>query len=126
MEKSKLRVVVIGAGNVGGIAIRVLQGREDMELVGVSGRSKNIGEDAGLLDTDDPCGITITGSEDEIFALKPDCAIMALNIRDPREAQAINGKWFIKLLKKGINVVTASDGGLVYPPRIQTRAMLQV
>lgn len=41
---------------------------------------------------------------------------MALNIRDPREAQAINGKWFIKLLKKGINVVTASDGGLVYPP----------
>jgi hypothetical protein len=115
MTDKKLRVVVIGSGNVAGIAVRTLQGREDVELVGVWSRSNNIGTDAGLLDTDTPCGVTVTGSEEKIFALKPDCAIMALNVRDPAKSQAVNGAWFIKLLKAGINVVTVSDGGLVYP-----------
>ena len=54
---TKLRVVIIGTGNVAGISVRALQGRGDVELVGVWGRSKNIGLDAGLLDTDTPCGI---------------------------------------------------------------------
>jgi 2,4-diaminopentanoate dehydrogenase len=116
MANKKLKVVVIGTGNIGGIAVRVLQGREDVQLVGVWGRAKNIGLDAGLLDTDTPCGVIITNKEEDIFSLKPDCAIMALNLRDPREAQVVNGEWFIKLLERGINVVTASDGGLVYPP----------
>jgi 2,4-diaminopentanoate dehydrogenase len=113
---SKLRVVVIGTGNVGGISVRCLLGREDVELVGVWGRSRNIGLDAGLLDTDQPCGVIITNNEDEIFASQPDCAVMALNIRDPLEAQKVNEGWFIKLLEHGINVVTASDGSLVFPP----------
>jgi len=113
---TKLRVVVIGTGNIGGIAVRCLQGRSDVELVGVWGRTRNIGMDAGLLDTDQPCGVIITDNEDEIFALKPDCAVMALNIRDPMQAQKVNEIWHIKLLEKGINVVTASDGSLVYPP----------
>lgn len=116
METKKLRVVVIGTGNIAGIAVRTLQGRNDVELVGVWGRSKNIGMDAGLLDTDTPCGVIITNKEEDIFALKPDCAVMALNTRDPVQAQEVNGRWFIKLLENGINVVTASDGGLVYPP----------
>ena len=114
--KKKYRVVVIGTGNVGGISVRALLGREDVELVGVWSRSKNVGMDAGLLDTNEPCGVMITSSEQEIFALRPDCAVMAINIRDPREAQVVNGEWFVKLLERGINVVTASDGGLVYPP----------
>ncbi len=112
----RLRVVVIGTGNIAGIAVRVMQGRDDLQVVGVWGRSKHIGTDAGLLDTANPCGVLITDKEEDIFALKPDCAVMAINIRDPREAQKINGAWFIKLLERGINVVTASDGGLVYPP----------
>lgn len=112
----KLKVVVIGTGNVGGISVRCLIGRDDVELVGVWGRSRNIGTDAGLLDSDQPCGVLITDSEDEIFALKPDCAVMALNIRDPLEAQSVNERWFVKLLEHGINVVTASDGSLVFPP----------
>jgi hypothetical protein len=116
VERKKLRVVVIGTGNIAGIAVRTLQGRENVELVGVWGRSKNIGVDAGLLDTDKPCGVIITDNEEQIFALKPDCAVMALNLRDPAQAQSVNGAWFIKLLENGINVVTASDGGLVYPP----------
>ncbi len=113
---TKLRVVVVGTGNIGGIAVRCLQGREDVELVGVWGRSRNIGTDAGLLDTDQPCGVIITDDLEEIYALRPDCAIMALNIRDPIEAVSVNGEWHVKLLERGINVVTASDGSLVYPP----------
>ena len=35
MESKKLKVIVIGTGNVAAIAIRSLKGREDMELVGV-------------------------------------------------------------------------------------------
>ncbi len=116
MERKKLRVVVIGTGNVAGIAIRCLQGREDMELVGVWGHSKHIGMDAGLLDTDIPCGVCITDREEDIFALKPDAAVVALNIRVPEENIRINGGWYRKLLSHGINVVTPSDGGLVYPP----------
>lgn len=112
----KFRVVVIGTGNIGGIAVRCLQGREDVELVGVLGRSQHIGTDAGLLDTDQPCGVIITDNKEEILALKPDCAVMALNIRDPLEAQNVNGAWHVDLLERGINVVTASDGSLVFPP----------
>jgi 2,4-diaminopentanoate dehydrogenase len=113
---TKLRVVVIGTGNVGGIAVRCLQGRDDVELVGVWGRSQNIGTDAGLLDTDQPCGVIVTNCEDEILGLQPDCAVMALNVRDPIEAQRVNEVWHLKLLEHGINVVTASDGSLVFPP----------
>ena len=51
----KLRIVVIGTGQLGGIAVRTLQGREDVELVGVWGHSKHIGLDAGLLDSDQAC-----------------------------------------------------------------------
>lgn len=112
----KHRVVVIGTGNVAGISVRALLGRDDIELVGVWGRSQHIGLDAGLLDTDVPCGVTVTDSREALLALKPDCAVMALNIRDPALAQAVNGEWFVTLLEAGVNVVTASDGGLVYPP----------
>lgn len=113
---AKLRIVVIGTGNIGGIAVRCLQGRDDVELVGVWGRSQHIGTDAGLLDTDRPIGVIVTDSVEEIFALKPDCAVMALNVRDPMEAVQVNGEWHVKLLEAGINVVTASDGSLVFPP----------
>ncbi len=124
MKSNKLRVVVIGTGNIAGIAVRVLQGRADVELVGVWGRTKNIDVDAGLLDTDTPCGVIITDSLDEIFALKPDCAVMAINERDPLKIKEVNGPWFTKLLEAGINVVTASDGGLVYPPAHEDQAFV--
>lgn len=40
MEEKKLRVVVIGTGNVAGAAIRCLKGRKNMELVGVWGNKE--------------------------------------------------------------------------------------
>ncbi len=123
---TKLRVVIIGTGNVAGISVRALQGRGDVELVGVWGRSKNIGLDAGLLDTDTPCGITTTDSTEEIFALKPDCAVMALNIRNPIEAQQVNGPWFVKLLEHGVNSSLRATVGCVYPPAHHDQAYVAI
>lgn len=115
----KYRVAVIGTGNVAGIAIRCISGREDMELVGVWGHRETaarlIGTDSGLLDTDTPNGIIITADEEEIFALKPDCAIMAINIRDPFAAASVNGAWYRKFLSRGINVVSPSVPDLMWP-----------
>ena len=117
----KLRVVVVGTGNVAGIAIRAIAGREDMELVGVWAHAETaghlIGKDAGTLDLDEPNGVIISGNEEEIFALHPDCAVMAINIRDPRAASAVNGAWYKKFLVRGINVVSPSVPDLMWPAR---------
>lgn len=117
----KVRVVVIGTGNVGSIAIRAIAGREDMELVGVWAHAETaghlIGKDSGTLDLDEPNGIIITGNEDEIFALQPDCAVMAINIRDPRAAALVNGAWYKKFLVRGINVVSPSVPDLMWPAK---------
>lgn len=116
--KKKLRVVVIGTGNVAGVAIRCLKGREDMELVGVWAHKEtapqHIGMDSGLLDLNEPNGVVITGDEEEIFALKPDCAVIAINIRDPMAASAVNGGWYKKFLSRGINVVSPSVPDLIW------------
>ena len=119
MENKKLRIVVIGTGNVAGVAIRCLKGRSDMELVGVWGHKEtaphHIGMDSGLLDLDEPNGIIITDNEEEIFALKPDCAVIAINIRDVYAATKVNGEWYKKFLKRGINVVSPSVRALSWP-----------
>lgn len=119
MEDKKLRVVVIGTGNIAGVAIRCLKGREDMELVGVWAHKEtapqHIGMDSGLLDLDELNGIVITGEEEEIFNLEPDCAVMAINIRDPQAAAKVNGVWYKKFLSRGINVVSPSVPDLIWP-----------
>lgn len=124
---NKLRVVVIGTGNVASIAIRSLKGRSDMELVGVWGHpefdAKKIGTDSGLLDSDEPNGVLITSDKEEIFALKPDCAVMVINIRDPRQAAAINGEWYANFLSRGINVVTTSLADLMWPEKAAAKEL---
>ena len=119
MEKKKIRVVVIGTGNVAGIAIRCIKGRDDLELAGVWGHKETaaaqIGTDSGLLDLNEPNGIVITSDENEIFALEPDCAVMAINIRDPRFSSKVNGEWYKKFLSRGINVVSPSVPDLIWP-----------
>ena len=112
----KLKVIVVGTGNVAGVAIRCLKGREDMELVGVWGRRESlIGTDSGLLDLDEPNGVLITNDKEALYALKPDCAVMAINIRNPMEMAAVNGAWYKELLTRGINVVSPSVPDLIWP-----------
>ena len=126
MENRKLKVVVVGIGNVAGIAIRCLKGREDMELVGVWGRRKDlVGTDSGLLDLDEPNGILITNDEEALFALKPDCAVMAINVRDPMQAAQINGEWYKKFLSRGINVVSPSVPDLIWPRGAFNQALVE-
>jgi len=111
MEKK--RVVIFGAGNVGAIAARCIQGRDNMELVGVWGHVNNIGMDAGLLDGSIPTGVFVTDSEEEIIALKPDCALVGINVI--QNIDEIVGGLFIRLLESGINVVSVSIPGLIHP-----------
>lgn len=112
----KLKVVVVGTGNVAAVAIRSLKGREDMELVGVWGRREElVGTDSGLLDIDEPNGVLITNSKEELFTLKPDCAVMAINVRNPMEAASVNGSWYKDFLSRGINVVSPSVPDLIWP-----------
>lgn len=98
-----------------------MKGREDMELVGVWAHQETaghlIGTDSGLLDTDEPNGVIITGDKEEIYALKPDCAIMLINVRDPQACYAVNGEWYANLLSRGINVVSPSMSDLMWPSK---------
>ena len=129
MENKKLRVVVIGTGNIASKAIRCLEGRDNMELVGVWAHAETaghlIGTDSGLLDWDKPNGIIITGDEEEIFALKPDCAIVAINIRDPLMATPINGEWYKKFLSRGINVISPSVPDFIWPKAATNKAVVE-
>lgn len=123
----KLRVAVIGTGNIASIAIRSIKGRKDMELVGVWGHKdtapQHIGMDSGLLDSDEPNGVIITGDAEDIFKLKPDCAVMVINIRDPRAAAEVNGKWYADFLSRGINVVSTSLVDLMWPEKASAKQL---
>ena len=117
--KKKIRIAVIGTGNVASIAIRCIKGREDMELVGVWAHKETaghlIGTDSGLLDSEEKNGVLITGEEQDIYDAKPDCVFMAINIRDPFAAAKVNGVWYKKFLSRGINVVSPSVPDLMWP-----------
>lgn len=128
-EQKKLKVAVWGTGNVASIAIRCLQGRDDMELVGVWAHEETaadvIGTDSGLLDLDVPNGVIITGDEEEIFALKPDCIVCAINVRNVMLATMINGDWYAKFLEHGINVVSPSVPDLMWPTRAMNKKIVE-
>lgn len=114
----KIRAVIIGTGTICSISARCLQGRDDIELVGCWAHKETaghvIGTDPGLLDGNIPWNITITGEEEDIWALKPDVAIIAINVMGAA-ADNIIGNWFVKCLERGINVVATSIPGLIFP-----------
>lgn len=128
-EQKKLKVAVWGTGNVASIVIRCLQGRDNMELVGVWAHEETapdvIGTDSGLLDLDVPNGVLITGDEEEIFALEPDCIVCAINVRNVMLATAINGDWYAKFLERGINVVSPSVPDLMWPTRAMNKGIVE-
>ena len=109
-----LRTVVWSTGGVGSIAIDAIQGRPDLDLVGVWVHSSDkIGQDAGVLAGIDPIGIAATNDADALIALRPDCVVYAASGPD-RDAGAVPD--YVKLLDSGINVVSTSSTSLVYPP----------
>lgn len=109
-----LRTVVWSTGGVGSIAIDAIQGRPDLDLVGVWVHSSDkVGQDAGVLAGIDPIGVAATNDADALIALRPDCVVYAASGPD-RDAGAVPD--YVKLLDSGINVVSTSSTSMVYPP----------
>jgi 2,4-diaminopentanoate dehydrogenase len=107
------RVVVWATGGVGSIAIRAIQRRPDLELVGVWVHSpEKVGRDAGELAGAGPIGITATGDAGALIDLRPDCVVYS-DSGPERDAAAIPD--YERLLVAGINVVTTTSTRLVYP-----------
>ncbi|OBH54102.1 dihydrodipicolinate reductase [Mycobacterium colombiense] len=107
------RVVVWATGGIGSIAIRAIQRRPNLDLVGVWVHSDDkVGKDAGELAGGESIGLKATNDADALIALKPDCVIYAASGPE-RDALAIPD--YVKLLEAGINVVTTSTTRLVNP-----------
>ena len=113
MASSAKQVVVWSTGGIGSIAIRALQRRSDLELIGVWVHSADkVGKDAGELAYGEKIGVTTTNDADVLIGLKPDCVIYAASGAE-RDAIAIPD--YVRLLEAGINVVTTSTTRLVNP-----------
>ncbi|WP_231124295.1 dihydrodipicolinate reductase, partial [Mycobacterium colombiense] len=108
------RVVVWATGGIGSIAIRAIQRRPNLDLVGVWVHSPDkVGKDAGELAGGEPLGVAATNDADALIALQPDCVVYAASGPD-RDGAAVPD--YVRLLAAGINVVSTSSTSLVYPP----------
>ncbi|MEU6747878.1 dihydrodipicolinate reductase [Spirillospora sp. NPDC046719] len=108
------RVVQWSTGNVGRHAIAGIDARPDLELAGVwvsnpAKYGKDAGELAGLGRT---LGVTATGSEEELLALRPDCVVYT-SMADVRLMEAIDD--LCRILRAGVNVVSSSPVFLQFP-----------
>lgn len=113
MSGDRQRVVVWSTGGIGSIAIRAIDRRPDLDLVGVWVHSESkVGKDAGELANGDPIGVTTTDDVDALIALRPDCVVYAASGPE-RDALAVPD--YVRLLRAGINVVTTSTTRLVNP-----------
>jgi hypothetical protein len=111
---SSYRVVQWSTGGVGALAVSAISGRPDLELVGVWVHApEKAGRDAGELAGIDALGLRATASVDDVLALAPDCVCYAAS-GESRPTEAIDD--FCRILEAGINVVTTSVPGLLYPP----------
>jgi hypothetical protein len=107
------RVVVWGTGWIGSISIGVAHERPELDLVGVWVHSpEKVGRDAGTLAGIGEIGVTATGDVDALLALGPDCVIYAAS---GPEMDAVAVPDYLRLLGAGVNVVTVTSAGLVYP-----------
>lgn len=121
MAGKPLRVEVWGAGVIGGIAIHAVRRRPDLELVGVWAPSpEKVGRDAGEVTGGPAAGVAVTSDKEALIALRPDCVVYATN---PPEQEAAAAPDYIRLLERGVNVVTATSSRLIHPP-VYDQAML--
>lgn len=118
MAEKKYRVGILGTGSISSIAIRCLNSRPSIELIGVWAHRETagdkIGTDAGLLYGEEEIGLTITGEMDDLLAAKPDCVVLGLNL-PPMKQGEILVSIATKFLKAGINVVGTSMASMMYP-----------
>jgi hypothetical protein len=120
-----VRVAVWSTGGIGSIAIRAIERRPDLELVGVWVHSpEKEGRDAGELAGTDPVGVAATNDVDAILGRGIECVVYAA--QGP-EQDAASVPDYVKLLSAGVNVVTTSSWALLHPPSYEPtwRAQLQ-
>jgi hypothetical protein len=119
-----LRVVVWATGWVGSLAVRAVHRRPDLELAGVWVHSEaKDGRDAGELAGLGPIGVVATRDADALLGLAPHCICYTASGPE-RDAAAIPD--YVTMLERGINVVTVSSPGLVFPPAFATSARDQL
>jgi len=99
---------------VGALAIAAIAGRADLDLVGVWVHSPaKVGRDAGELAGIEPLGLLATSDGEALLGLEPDCVCYAAS-GESRPTESVDD--FCRMLAAGINVVTTSVPGLLYPP----------
>ena len=113
MPTRPVRVAVWSTGGIGTIAIRAIQRRPDLELVGVWVHSpEKEGRDAGELADIGPIGLAATNDVDAILGAGVDCVVYAA--QGP-EQDAASVPDYVKLLSAGVNVSTTSSWALLNP-----------
>jgi len=113
MSDAPIRVVVWATGWTGTLAIRAVHRRPDLELVGVWVHSpEKHGRDAGELAGLGPIGLVATTDAEALLDLAPDCVVYTASGPE-RDAVAVPD--YERMLTRGINVVTVSSPGLVFP-----------
>jgi hypothetical protein len=118
------RVVQWSTGGVGALAIAAIAGRADLELAGVWVHDPaKVGLDAGELAGVAPLGVTATSDTDELFALAPDCVCYTAS-GESRPTEAVDD--FCRMLGAGMNVVTTSVPGLLYPAGFDAEAVTRI
>lgn len=112
-DAAKRRVVHIGTGMTGSVALRAIIDDPALELTGLKVSSKTkVGADAGQLCGRTDVGIVATDDMAAILDTRPDCiAYCATAVR--REDEVIAD--IVGYLEAGINVVTISAIPMVYP-----------
>jgi 2,4-diaminopentanoate dehydrogenase len=118
------RVVQWSTGGIGSLAIAAISGRPDLELVGVWVHAPDkAGRDAGEIAGIGAVGLRTTSQVDELLDLAPDCICYAAS-GESRPTEAIDD--FCRILEAGINVVTTSVPGLLYPPGFDATQVARV
>lgn len=114
MSGAPTRLAFWSTGAVGSIALRAAHARRDLEVVAVWVHSDDkAGRDAGELVGLGPIGVTTTQSLDDVLAARPDCVVYTASGPD---LDATNVPVYAALLRAGVDVVTVSSPGLMYPP----------
>ena len=109
----RLRIVQWSTGYVGSLAVRAIAARPDLELVGVWVHNpEKVGRDAGELAGIAPVGVDATDDATTLLALGPDCVCYTAS-GESRPDEAVDD--LCRILDAGINVVTTSVPGLLYP-----------
>lgn len=102
----RIKVIVSGVGEMGGQAVRMILEKPDLELVGVIGHKKCVGEDvAKKIGLDKDTGIIISADADKIFETVD--ADIVLNFGSSTVKDAYSQ--IKEAIAHGINVITIAE-----------------